>query len=65
MPNNRPPTRAALHIVFFILLLEVIGISLLYPVAPYLVRRYSSSALLLTILAAAYAAGQFFAAPAC
>src|SRR5262249_20450893 len=63
MQTRETSTKAALRLVFFILLLDVIGISLLYPVAPYIVRRYSSSALMLTVLTAVYAAAQFFAAP--
>jgi len=57
------PTKAALNLIFCILLLDVVGMSILYPVAPYIVRRYSSDALMLTILTAIYAAAQFFAAP--
>src|SRR5688500_13661057 len=57
------PTKAALRLVFFILLLDVIGISILFPVAPYIVRRYSSDALMLTVLTAIYSVAQFFAAP--
>src|SRR5262245_2342823 len=57
------PTKAALNLIFCILLLDVVGISILYPVAPYIVRRYSSDALMLTVLTAIYAAAQFFAAP--
>lgn len=58
------PTKAALNLIFCILLLDVIGISILFPVAPYIVRRYSGDALMLTVLTAIYAAAQFFAAPA-
>lgn len=58
-----PPTRAALGLVFGILLLDVVGITILYPIAPYIVRRYSADALTLTLLNALYAAAQFLAAP--
>ena len=43
--------------------MDVVGISILYPVAAYIVRRYSADALMLTLLTAIYAAAQFFAAP--
>jgi DHA1 family tetracycline resistance protein-like MFS transporter len=57
------PTKAALGLIFCILLMDVIGISILYPIAPYVVRRYSSDALMLTLLNSIYAAAQFVAAP--
>jgi DHA1 family tetracycline resistance protein-like MFS transporter len=57
------PARAALGLIFCILLMDVVGISILYPIAPYIVRRYSSDALMLTLLNAIYAAAQFVAAP--
>lgn len=63
MLAHPPPTRAALGLIFCILLLDVIGISILYPIAPYIVRRYSDDALMLTLLNAIYAAAQFIAAP--
>jgi MFS transporter, DHA1 family, tetracycline resistance protein len=63
MPPSKTSTRAALSLVFFILLMDVIGISILYPVAPYIVRRYSSDALILTTLTTIYALAQFVAAP--
>lgn len=58
-----PPTRMALGLIFCILLLDVIGIAILWPVAAYIVRRYSDDALMLTLLNAIYAAAQFIAAP--
>jgi multidrug resistance protein len=45
------------------MLMDVVGISILYPVAPYLVLRYSGDALMVTMLTVIYAAAQFFAAP--
>jgi DHA1 family tetracycline resistance protein-like MFS transporter len=43
--------------------MDVTGITILYPVAPYLVKRYSDAALMVTLLTVIYAAAQFFAAP--
>ena len=54
----------ALGLIFFILLMDVMGMSLLFPVAPYIVQRYSDKALMVTMLTVIYAAAQFFAAPA-
>lgn len=56
-------TRAALSLIFVIMLMDVIGITLLSPVAPYIVQRYSHSALMVTMLTVLYAGGQFIAAP--
>jgi multidrug resistance protein len=56
-------TRRALGLIFFIMLMDVVGISILYPVAPYIVRRYSGEALMVTMLTVIYAAAQFLAAP--
>jgi DHA1 family tetracycline resistance protein-like MFS transporter len=53
----------ALGVIFFIMLMDIVGISILYPVAPYLVKRYSDEALMVTMLTVIYAAAQFFAAP--
>jgi DHA1 family tetracycline resistance protein-like MFS transporter len=55
--------KGALGIIFSIMLMDIIGISILYPVAPYLVKRYSDEALMVTMLTVIYAAAQFFAAP--
>ena len=56
-------TRGALALIFFIMLMDVIGITLLSPVAPYLVQEYSSQALMVTLVTVLYAGGQFIAAP--
>jgi len=56
--------RNTLRLVFLILLLDVVGISILWPVAAFIVRQYSDSAIMLTLLTALYSAAQFFAAPA-
>jgi DHA1 family tetracycline resistance protein-like MFS transporter len=55
--------RAALSLIFFIILLDVMGITLLFPVGTFLVRRYSDSAVMVTMLAAIYAGAQLLAAP--
>lgn len=66
IPTNGVPTktRFALALIFIIMLMDVIGISILYPIAPYIVLRYSSQALMVTMLTVIYAAAQFSAAPA-
>src|SRR5215470_1567885 len=56
--NNRP-----LAVIFFIMLMDIIGLSILIPVAPYIVQRYSNEAIMVTMVTVLYAAAQFFAAP--
>lgn len=63
MGIREKPTKATLGLIFAILLLDVIGISMLYPIAPYLVLRYSNDAVMVTLLTVIYATAQFFAAP--
>jgi len=64
MPLERPQTtRGALSLVFFIMLMDVIGFMILTPVAPYIVQRYSPEALMVTMITVLYAGGQFVAAP--
>ena len=55
--------RAALAFLFGVVLLDVVGMSMLFPVAAYIVRVYNSDALTVTLLSVIYAAGQFVAAP--
>jgi MFS transporter, DHA1 family, tetracycline resistance protein len=63
MHIREPPTKATLGLIFAILLLDVVGLSMLFPVAPYIVLRYSNDALMVTLLTVIYAAAQFVAAP--
>ncbi len=60
---SRRRKRGALTLVFMIMLLDIVGIAILSPVAPYLVRRYSPEAIAVTMIPVLYAAGQFMAAP--
>jgi multidrug resistance protein len=55
--------KRALGVIFFILLMDVIGLSILIPVAPFVVQRYSADAINVTLLGVIYAAAQFIAAP--
>ena len=58
-----PNTRRALGLIFFIMLMDIIGITILNPVAPFIVRKYSDEALMVTMITIVYAGGQFVAAP--
>jgi len=52
-----------LAVVFSILLMDIVGLLVLSPVAPFLVRQYSQEAISVTLITVIYAAAQFFAAP--
>jgi DHA1 family tetracycline resistance protein-like MFS transporter len=56
-------TKRALGLIFFIMLMDIIGITILNPVAPFIVRKYSDEALMVTMVTIVYAGGQFVAAP--
>jgi MFS family permease len=56
--------KRALGLIFFIMLMDIIGLTILFPVAPFIVGRYSGAALMVTMLTVIYAGAQFFSAPA-
>jgi DHA1 family tetracycline resistance protein-like MFS transporter len=64
-PEHKPQgkTGRALALIFFVMLMDVMGISLLSPVAPQIVLRFSNEALMVTMVTMIYASGQFIAAP--
>src|SRR5262245_31234118 len=55
--------KRALAVIFLIMLMDVIGLSILIPIAPFVVQRYSVDAINVTLLSVIYAAAQFIAAP--
>ena len=69
--QNTPPEKQAdskksgraLGLIFFIMMMDVVGISLLSPVAPLIVLEFSDKALMVTMITIMYAGGQFFATP--
>ena len=64
MNFDKQNTKRALRIIFLIMLMDIVGMSIIFPVAPYIVQRYSGDALMVTMLTVIYAGAQFFAAPA-
>jgi multidrug resistance protein len=46
------------------MLMDVVGMSIIFPVVPFIVQRYSHAAFMITALSGIYAAMQFIAAPA-
>lgn len=63
-PQSPAQVKRTLSIVFFVMLMDIVGLSIIFPVAPFIVQRYSDSAVTVTLLSGIYAAAQFFAAPA-
>ena len=55
--------KIALSLIFLIMLMDVVGMTILFPISPYIVRQYSDQALMVTLLSVIYSAAQFFAAP--
>src|SRR5215211_3965520 len=64
MKFDSQTTKRVLRIIFLIMLMDIVGMSIIFPVAPYIVQRYSGDALMGTMLTVIYAGAQFFAAPA-
>lgn len=62
-PGAEPSKRRALGLIFFTMLLDIMGISLLAPVAPQIVLQYSPDAFMVTMVTMMYAGGQFLASP--
>ena len=61
--KNDQRLKLSLAIIFLIMLMDVIGISILYPVATFIVQKYSQQALMVMLLSVIYAGAQFVAAP--
>jgi MFS family permease len=55
--------QAGLAFIFAVVLLDIIGLCMLFPVQAYIVRTYNTDALTVTLLSVVYAAAQFCAAP--
>lgn len=58
-----PVPRRALAFVFGVAVLDLLGLTLLMPVIPFLVRQYEAGAFYVTLMTVIYAAAQFLAAP--
>jgi len=55
--------KIALSLIFLIMLMDVVGMTILFPISAYIVRQYSDQALMITLLSVIYSAAQFLAAP--
>ncbi|MBY0507922.1 MAG: MFS transporter [Bryobacteraceae bacterium] len=58
MSNRRPLT-----LIFLTLFLDLLGVGILIPITPYLVRQYRSDALTIGLLVLIFSAAQFFMTP--
>jgi len=58
-----PAKQRALGLIFFTMLMDIMGIALLAPVAPQIVLLYSPDAFMVTMVTMVYAGGQFLASP--
>ncbi|MCU0246194.1 MAG: MFS transporter [Bryobacter sp.] len=56
-------SRPALGLIFFIVFLDLLGVSILVPVLPFLVREYRTDAFTVGLLSLSFSAAQFFASP--
>lgn len=61
--SHPKPSRHALALIFATIFLDLLGIGILVPVIPFLVRRFDSDALTVGLLALSFSAAQFLAAP--
>ncbi len=56
-------SRGSLIVIFLVMAMDVIGITVLSPVAPQIVLQYSDQALMVSMIPMIYAAGQFLSTP--
>jgi MFS family permease len=58
------PSRGALALIFATIFLDLLGVGILVPVIPFLVRQFDSNALTVGLLALSFSAAQFVCSPA-
>ena len=66
LPENRngiSNPKRALSIVFFVILLDLIGFGIIIPVLPFYVRSFGVSDIAIGLLAASYSLMQFVSSP--
>lgn len=62
-PAASTPKNSALLLIFLTIFLDLLGVGILQPVAPYLVARFRNDAAAIGWIATAYALAQFVASP--
>ncbi len=63
-PTAAPSSGKALALIFATIFLDLLGVGILVPVIPFLVRQFDSDALMVGLLALVFSAAQFVCAPA-
>lgn len=63
-PAAQPQSKRALSLIFATIFLDLLGVGILVPVIPFLVRQFDSDALTVGLLALSFSAAQFVCAPA-
>lgn len=63
MAAPNPPGKHALAVIFITVFLDLLGIGLLVPVAPFVVRQFREDALTVGLLALTFSVCQFLASP--
>jgi MFS transporter, DHA1 family, tetracycline resistance protein len=61
--KGKQKKQRALALIFFVMMMDVMGISLLTPVAPKIALKFSDKAIMVTMITVMYAGGQFLATP--
>jgi len=61
--GSEAASKRALTFLFLTVFIDLVGVGILVPVAPYLVRRYNTDAFAVGMLAATFSAAMFFASP--
>lgn len=56
-------TKRSLGLIFFIMLMDIVGLTVLMPITPYIIGQFSHDALMVSMVTVLYAGAQFFAAP--
>lgn len=63
MEDRKPPGKHALAVIFITVFLDLLGIGLLVPVAPFVVRQFREDGLTVGLLALSFSVFQFLASP--
>lgn len=64
VPAAAPKSGKALGLIFATIFLDLLGVGILVPVIPFLVRQFDSDALMVGLLALVFSTAQFVCAPA-
>jgi len=63
LPETLRPKRSATALIFLIVFLDLLGVGLIVPLTPFIVKQFNSSGTAVAMLTMAYSAAQFIATP--